>query len=215
MRELKFLRYAVGGGFVDEKDVRGICLELSMSKYGISCLCNINIGDKSIIKSFESTNYPILNNISVLLNKVNFDEIGTDIDRARWEDMPSLNLEYNYENDGQPKTIKDPNCKGLLVMLNDFFNYYLLKDEELQAIFKAIINCDLNHDYMNLKYIINNQNTFNINKDYEIDKINTIKPDMSIFNNTSVTNKSDNKEVTMDDLIAKIDEKIAEIEEIK
>lgn len=215
MRELKFLRYATGGGFVDEKDVRGICLELSMSKYGISCLCNINIGDKSIIKCFESVKHPILYNISVLLNKVNFDEIGTDIDRARREDVPSLNLEYNYENDEQPKTIKDPNCKGLLAMLNDFLNGYLLKDEELQAIFKAIINCDPNYDYMNLKHIVNNQNTFDINKEYEIDKINTIKPDMSIFNNTSVTNESNNKEVTMDDLIAKIDEKIAEIEETK
>jgi len=215
MRELKFLRYATSGGFCDEKDVRGICLELFMSKYRISCLCNINIGDKSIIKCFESDKHPILNDISLLLNKINFDEIRTDIDRARWLDLPSLNLDYNYEDDGQPKTIKDPNCKGLLAMLSDFLNNYLLKDVELQEIFKAIVNCEPNYDYVSLKHIIKNQNTFDINKDYEVDKINTIKPDVSSFNNTLVTNESYNEEFTVDNLVAKIDEKLAEIEETK
>ena len=92
----------------------------------------------------------------------------------------------------------------------------MLKDNELQAIFKSIIECnDTTCDYTILKSVLKNENTFDINKDYEVDKINTVKSDMNIFDNTSVTNKSDNKEVTMDDLIAKIDEKIAEIEETK
>lgn len=213
MKELCSLRYGNGGGLVDERDFKSVYIEFYMTKYEKSCLCNIRIGNKNISKEFTDKNYPILNNVCDLLNKVNYDEIEQDFEKSLWLDAPSSNLQYKYSFDEEYKEIANPNCKGLLSLLNDFIDDYLLKDNELQAIFKSIIECnDTTCDYTILKSVLKNENTFDINKDYEVDKINNVKPREINFENKQTTNKTIDNNVTIDDLIAKTDEKIAEID---
>lgn len=91
------------------------------------------------MKTFTNREYPILIDVVGLLNKVDFEKIGIDIDRAITLYIPSIRFEYSYESYDELKVLETPNNKGLLSLLNDFLNNYLLKDNELQAIFKTII----------------------------------------------------------------------------
>jgi len=210
MKELKCLKYYTGGGFGDHRDIRNTAIELTMSRGEIYCLCSAVIGNKSIVKTFTNKEYPILNDVVGLLNKVDFENIGIDIDRAMTLDIPSIRIEYSYENYDELKVLETPNNKGLLSLLNDFLNNYLLKDNELQAIFKAIIDSNNDSDYMGLKYIVKNDKIFDINKEYDLYTL-SVSQFRPVENNKTIN--SDNK-VSVDDLIGEIDKRLEDIDKM-
>ena len=210
MKELKCLKYYTGGGFGDDRDIRNTAIELTMSRGEIYCLCSAVIGNKSIVKTFTNREYPILNDVVSLLNKVDFEKIGIDIDRAMTLDIPSIRIEYSYDSYDDLKVLETPNNKGLLSLLNDFLNNCLLKDNELQAIFKAIIDSNNDCDYMGLKYIVKNDKTFDINKEYDLNTL-SVSQFRPVENNKTIN--SDNK-VSVDDLIGEIDKKLEDIDKM-
>jgi len=210
MKELKCLKYYTGGGFGDDRDLKHTSIELTMSRDEVYCLCSVVIGNKTITKTFTNKLFPILNDVVNLLNKVDFEKIGVDFDRSMMLDIPSIRIEYSYDSYDDLKVLETPNNKGLLSLLNDFLNNCLLRDNELQAIFKTIIETNNDSDYMSLKYIIKNDKTFDINKEYDLDTL-TQSQFRPTENNSDVKTQNN---ISIDNLIGKIDERLDEIDKM-
>ena len=85
------------------------------------------------------------------------------------DDIALNEIEYAYDNCDELKVLKNPANTEILALFNDFLYNYLLKDNELQTIFKAIVahygSCN---PCIGLKYIIENNKVFDINKKYEL-----------------------------------------------
>lgn len=87
---------------------------------------------------------------------------------------------------------------------------YLLKDSELIAIFNAIINNNMGVYYLSLRHIIINDNIFEINRGYNLNKLEETIVDVPIQNKKSDANNN----VGIDELINEIAKRIKDIDNV-
>ena len=210
MKKLKSLKFHTSGGLCNERDLHGAALEFTISNNIIYCNVSLVIGNLFITKIFKNDEHKILNNVIDLLNTCNFDKLNTDYNRMALMDISDNIIEYSYEDYENLIKIKNPNSRDLLKLLNDFIMNYLLKDSELISIFSAIINSNTDIDYTSLKYITKNDNIFDINKDYDLNKLEEFIVDGPV---NSGENHSDSKS-NIDELIRDIDIKINDIDNL-
>ena len=208
MKKLKCLKYHTSGGLCNRKDLHGSSLEFTITQYDVYCNLSLIIGDMIITKVFKNKEHKILNDIVNLLNTCNFDKLNSDYNRMTLMDLPDNVIEYSYDDYEELTKILNPNSKDLIQLLNDFMKNYLLKDSELLAIFNSIINNNKDVDYLSLRHIIKNDNVFDINKNYTLNELTE-----NIIN-VPIQQKQYNsmKNVSIDDLISKIDKEIENID---
>ena len=208
MKQLNCLKYHTSGGLCNEKDLHGNSLEFTITEDNVYCNLSLIIGGIIITKVFKNKEHRILNDMVSLLNTCDFEKLNTDYNRMTLMDLPDNIIEYSYDDYEELTEIKNPNSKDLIQLLNDFMKNYLLKDSELLAIFNSIINNNKDVDYLSLRHIIKNDNVFDIEKKYNL---NELTEDII---NAPIQQKQYNsmKNVSIDDLISKIDKEIENID---
>ncbi len=208
MKKLKCLKYHTSGGLCNEKDLHGSSLEFTITEDNVYCNLSLIIGDIIITKVFKNNEHRILNDMVSLLDTCDFEKLNTDYNRMTLMDLPDNIFEYSYDDYEELNEIKNPNSKDLIQLLNDFMKNYLLKDSELLAIFNSIINNNKDVDYLSLRHIIKNDKVFDIDKKYNLNELTE-----NIIN-VPIQQKQYNsmKNVSIDDLISKIDKEIENID---
>lgn len=217
-KKLKTFKYYSGGGFIDERGVRGVTFEMFMTENDAYCSCSLSVGDLRITKNFDSKNYPKILDMCKLLNKVDFSKISTDVNMLMTTDIGEVEIEYKYNVDKEIKKIEYPNHKGLKKLINSFITNYLLKDKEFVAIFNSLIESNPEIDYAYFKTIINNSTEFDEKADYGLDVYESPKSNLDVYE--SVKHNIDmpkykNKDIALDDLLSTIDDKLADLDKQK
>ena len=157
-KQLTSLKYYNGGGYSPMADLSAVNFELDIRPYFASCTCDLRIGNINVSKEFFSKDFPKINVLVEMLKKVDFDKLSED---ARWKSFVDVSIgviEYQY-NEGDIREVKFPNNEGLLKLLSDFIDYYLLKVEECSSVLKSIVNNN-EGSYRGLRSLIEDNQVF-------------------------------------------------------
>lgn len=205
-KKIQTFNYYTSCGFCDERDLHNSKMEIHVSNVNISCICSITIGRITISKTFLNDKYPILTSFVELLNKVDFSKLKTNMEKMMMTDNNSIKIEYTLGKEN--RNIEYPNNFGLIKLCENFIFDYLIKDFEMKNIILSIINSNSNFNFEIIKSILNNNEIFDIKKDYHLDILANVK-DIDFINNSESKNAD---KVDINELIGKIDNKLKEFE---
>lgn len=220
-KKLKYFKYNSGGGLIDERDFKRVNLEMTYDKYsGINCCISIGIGDITIEKKFNDNsqsitnkyfdmveNHPILSKFYDMINTFDFDKLEANFNWMTSHDVEIDDIYYQFE-DSDIKHVQYPNNNGLLQLINDFIYGYLLEDDKIKAMVKALYEKD-EFNLHNLKKIANQTRSFDENKKYDLDTF--LKDDIKIDSTKKEDIPDEDKDKLFDLYLNKINKKLEEI----
>ena len=205
-KNLKFVKFISSGGYVPSNDLSNIDLELYISQFEITCTCSLVVGAISVSKTYINKNYSKINAFVDMLKKVDFEKLTSDSKWMMIEDASYCTIEYQY-TDNEKVKVDYPNNKGLVKLISDFIDNYLLKDEEFRVILKSVAD-ENDGDCVGLKKIIDNNLSFDENYDYNLEEFSNNTIDTTTINSDKKT-----QQVDVNTLIKNIDERIKNLEQ--